>query len=114
MRNMPATIPQALIPFRPYLKLGEEILFHKRISRFLGGSDLWLLTSQRLLMVGKKGLEEKTLFVPGESTVYHETGEQQFSGNVHLLTNQRVIVLVLLGINSSAVMRAGLYPGKST
>lgn len=90
---MPATIPQALIPFRSYLKLGEEILFHKGISRFLGGNVLWLLTSQRLLMVGKKGLEEKTLFIPGEYTVYHETGELQFSGNVHLLTNQRVIVL---------------------
>jgi len=93
MRNMPATTPQALIPFRPYLKLGEEILFHKRISGFLGGSDLWLLTSHRLLMVGKNGLEEKTLYVPREYSVYHETGELQFSGNVHLLTNQRIIVL---------------------
>jgi hypothetical protein len=93
MKNMPATIPKALFPFRSYLKPNEEILFHKKISRFLGGSDLWLLTSQRLLLVGKSGLEEKTLFDLRENIVYHETGELQFSGNVHLLTNQRVIVL---------------------
>ena len=86
-------ILKSLFPFRPYLKPGEDILFYKRISRFFGGSNLWLLTSQRLLMIGEKGLEEKTLFDPGEYAVYHETGELQFSGNVHLLTNQRVIVL---------------------
>jgi hypothetical protein len=85
--------PQALLPFRPYLKSSEEILYNQKISRFLGGSDLWLLTSQRLLSVGKKVLEEKTLFDEGENTICHETGEKQFSGNVHLLTNQRVIVL---------------------
>jgi hypothetical protein len=91
--NMPATRPQDLISIKPHLKPGEEILFNKRLSRFLGGSDLWLLTNQRLLVVGKKGLEEKTLLVPGEYIIYHETGESQFSGNVHLLTNQQVIVL---------------------
>lgn len=90
---MPATISQALIPFMPYLKPDEEILSYRRIPRFLGGSDLWILTNQRLLMFGKKGLEEKTLFVPNEYAVSHETGELQFSGNVHLLTNQRVIVI---------------------
>lgn len=90
---MTITPPQALFPFQLHLKPAEEILFHKRISRFLRDSDLWLLTSQRLLMVGKKGLEEKTLLVPGEYIIYHETGDLQFSGNVHLLTSQRVIIL---------------------
>jgi hypothetical protein len=90
---MPTTLPHALLTLRSYLKPGEDILFHKRIPRFLGESYLWLLTSQRLLFVGKKGSEEKPLFAPGEFPVYHEIGELQFSGNVHLLTNQRIIIL---------------------
>ena len=90
---MSTKMPQAYTPFGQYLKPGEEVLFHKRVSRFLGRSDLWLLTNQRLLKVGKKGLEEETLFIPEEHVVYYETGDLEFSGNVHLLTNQRVIVL---------------------
>ena len=76
-----------------YLQLDEDILFQRKIPRFLGGSDYWLFTSQRLLMVAKNGLEEKALFTPGEHTVYHEIGTLQFSGNVHVLTTHRVIVL---------------------
>jgi hypothetical protein len=93
MGNMSETMPQVPIPLRTHLNPVEEALFHNPVTRFLGGSDLWLLTTQRLIMVGKKGLVEKTLFDTGENVVYHETGELQFSGNIHLLTNQRIIVL---------------------
>lgn len=56
-------------------------------------SDLWLLTNQRLLLVKKEVLKENPLLEPGELVIYHETGDLQFSGNVHLLTTQRIIIL---------------------
>jgi len=90
---MKTPLPQALTPFSSNLKPDEEILFHKVISRFLRAGDFWLLTNQRLLIVGTKGFEKKPLFEPGEYSIFHETGESQFSGNVHLLTNQRLILL---------------------
>lgn len=93
MRNMSEAMQQVSIPLRTHLDPIEEALFHKPVSRFLGGSDLWPLTSQRLLMVGKKGLVEKTLLDSGENVVYYETGGLQFSGNVHLLTNQHILIL---------------------
>jgi len=54
---------------------------------------LWLLTNQRLLLVKKGVLKEIPLLEPGELVIYHDTGDVQFSGNVHILTTQRVIVL---------------------
>jgi hypothetical protein len=84
---------QALVSINPYLRPGEALLFHRRISDFLRADDLWYLTSQRLLMIRKKVLEEKTLLEPGELVIYHDTGDLQFNGNVHLLTSHRVIVL---------------------
>jgi hypothetical protein len=93
MGNMPTSLPQVPIPGQSHLRDGEEILFHKRISKFFGASDHWLLTSQRLLQVGKSGLDEKKLYDLNEKAVLSEIGEFQFSGNVHLLTNQRIIVL---------------------
>jgi len=77
----------------PYLKPDEKLAFYQRDSGLLSGGNLWLLTNQRLLMAKKKQLEEKTLFEPGEQVLCFETGDLQFSGNVHLLTTQRVIVL---------------------
>jgi hypothetical protein len=44
-------------------------------------------------LIRKKELVEKTLLEPGELVIYHETGDLQFNGNVHLLTTHRVIVL---------------------
>jgi hypothetical protein len=38
-------------------------------------------------------LKEILLLEPGESVIYHDTGDVQFSGNVHLLTTHRVIIL---------------------
>jgi len=90
---MNTTTSQALVSITPYLKPGEVLLFHRRISDFLRTDDLWYLTNQRLLLIRKKVLEEKTLFEPGELVIYHDTGDLQFNGNVHLLTTQRVIVL---------------------
>lgn len=87
------TLPQSLMPIQSYLQEGEEILFHRRISRFLRGQDFWLLTNRRLLRVGRGSMVEKTLYDLSEYAVFHEIGEYQFTGNVHLLTNQRVIVL---------------------
>jgi hypothetical protein len=84
---------QVLISLLPYLKPEEMALFFRRIFDFLRGSDLWLLTNQRLLLVKKEVLKEIPLLEPGELVIYHDTGEVQFSGNVHLLTTQRVIVL---------------------
>ena len=77
----------------PYLKPGEKLLFYRRIFEFLKWSDLWLLTNQRLLLVKKEMLKEILLLEPGESVIYHDTGDVQFSGNVHLLTTHRVIIL---------------------
>ncbi len=84
---------QALVLINPYLRSGEVLLFHRRISDFLRADDLWYLTNQRLLLIRKKVLEEKTILEPGELVIYLDTGDLQFSGNVHLITTQRVIVL---------------------
>lgn len=90
---MYSVLPDALVYLKSYLKNDEEILFHRKISRFLGNDDFWILTNQRLLRVGRGSLEEKTLYDLNERAVFHETGEFQFTGNVHLLTSTRVIVL---------------------
>ena len=90
---MNTTISQALVTINPYLKPGEALLFYRRISDFLRADDLWYLTNQRLLLIRKKALEEKSLFEPGEMVIHHDTGDLQFTGNVHLLTTLRVIVL---------------------
>jgi hypothetical protein len=90
---MNTTTSQALVSINPYLKLGEVLLFHRRVSDFLRTDDHWYLTNQRLLLIRKKELVEKTLLEPGELVIYHETGDLQFNGNVHLLTTHRVIVL---------------------
>jgi len=90
---MNTTTSQALVSINPYLKPGEALLFYRRISDFLRADDLWYLTNQRLLLIRKKVLEEKSLFEPGEMVIHHDTGDLQFSGNVHLLTTHRVIVL---------------------
>lgn len=88
------TIPsQILAPITPFLVPGEEIIFYRRLFDFLNTGDLWCLTNQRLLMFRKKLLDEKPLLGPGEQVVYHETGDLQFTGNVHLLTTQRVLIL---------------------
>ncbi len=84
---------QALVSINPYLRPGEVLLFHRRISDFLRADDLWYLTNQRLLVIRKKVLEEKTLLEPGELVIYHDTGDLQFNGNVHLLTTHRIIIL---------------------
>jgi len=84
---------QVLMTILPYLKPGEKLLFYRRIFDFLRGSDLWLLTNQRLLLVKKEVLKENSLFEPGELVIYHDTGDLQFDGNVHLLTTHRVIIL---------------------
>ena len=90
---MNTTTSQALVSINPYLKPGEVLLFYRRISDFLRADDLWYLTNQRLILIRKKVLEEKTLLEPGELVVYHDIGDVQFNGNVHLLTTHRVIVL---------------------
>jgi hypothetical protein len=90
---MYSVLPDALVHFKSNLMDDEDILFHRKISRFLGNDDFWILTNQRLLQVVKGSLEEKTLYHLNEHAVFHETGEFQFTGNVHLLTNLRVIVL---------------------
>src|SRR4030067_2177045 len=90
---MNTTTSQALGSINPFLKPGEVLLFHRRISDFLRADDLWYLTNQRLLLLRKKVLEEKTLLEPGEVIIYHDTGDLQFSGDLHLLTTHRVIVL---------------------
>ncbi len=90
---MYSVLPDALVHFKSYLKDDEEILFHRKISRFLGDDGFWILTNQRLLQVVRGSLEEKTLYDLSEYAVFYEIGECQFTGNVHLLTNQRVIVL---------------------
>jgi hypothetical protein len=82
-----------LLSLLPNLKPNEKLAFYKRDSGLLGGGNLWILTDQRLLMAKKKKLEEKTLFESGEQVLCFETGDLQVSGNVHLLTSQRVIVL---------------------
>src|SRR4030067_3853278 len=90
---MNTTTPEFLMTITPYLKPGEKLLFYRRIFEFLKWSDLWLLTNQRLLLVKKEMLKEILLLEPGESVIYHDTGDVQFSGNVHLLTTHRVIIL---------------------
>ncbi len=90
---MKTSISQALNIFEAQRLPGELVIYHKAISRDLWGSDLWLFTDQRLLRIHKGMVEEKLLFEPGEAIVFYETGEMQFSGNVHLLTSQRLLVL---------------------
>ena len=84
---------QVLISLLPYLKPDEKALFYRRIFDFLRGSDLWLLTNQRLLLVKKEVLKEIPLLEPGEFVICHEIGDTQFDGNVHLITTHRVIIL---------------------
>ncbi len=93
MKSTSPATQQALVSIRPDLKPGEVLLFHKRVFDFLKTSDHWFLTNQRLLLRSKRGLEEKTTLESGEQVIYHETGDVQFSGNVHLLTTQRLLVL---------------------
>ncbi|NJD59338.1 MAG: hypothetical protein FIA98_08055 [Anaerolineae bacterium] len=76
-----------------FLDPEEEILFHRRLFDFLNSDELWCLTNRRLLAFRKNLLLEAPLFEPDERVVCHETGEVQFSGNVHLLTTQRVLIL---------------------
>jgi hypothetical protein len=84
---------QAFVSINPYLKPGEVLLFHRRISDFLRADDNWFLTNQRLFLIRKKVLEENNLLEPDELVIYHVTGDLQFKGNVHLLTTHRVIIL---------------------
>ena len=90
---MKTITPQVPAPIMLFLTPGEEILFHKRSFDFLNTTNLWCLTNRRLLSLKKKILEEIPLLEPEERVVCHETGEVQFSGNVHLLTSQRVLIL---------------------
>jgi hypothetical protein len=90
---MKTTISQALSVFESQRLPGELVVYHKSALRDFWGRDLWLLTDQRLLLIRKGTVEEKLLFEPGEAIVSYETGEEQFSGNVHLLTSQRLLVL---------------------
>jgi|WetSurSiteA1Bulk_404760.scaffolds.fasta_scaffold14877_2 hypothetical protein len=84
---------QTLAPIKPFLNTGEEVLYHRRVFNFLNTDEIWCLTNHRLIYFNKKVFEEKTLFEPEELVVFHETGKVQFSGNVHLLTTQRLLVL---------------------
>ena len=84
---------QVLAPIMGFLAPGEEVLYHRRLFDFLNTGDLWCLTNQRLLLLRDKDLEEKPLLEQGEQVITHETGEVQYSGNVHLLTTHRVLIL---------------------
>jgi len=90
---MNKNISEAFNIFEAQRLAGELVVYHKAVFRDLWGNELWLLSDQRLLRIYKGTAEEKPLFEPGEMIIYHESAESQFSGNVHLLTERRLLVL---------------------